>query len=49
MDLGIGIRGVVDLFVRYSVSLGADFGFLKAIDGSSAKPRNITFSLGYKF
>lgn len=49
MDLGIGIRGGVDLFVRYSVSLGADFGFLKAIDGSSAKPRNITFSLGYKF
>ena len=49
LDIGIGARGGVEFDKRYSASLGGDFGFLKVIDGFNAKPRNITFSLAYKF
>lgn len=49
LDFGIGVRGGVVLMQRYSVSLGADFGFLNVIDGASTKPRNIALSFGYKF
>ncbi len=48
-DVGLGLRGGFEFLHRYSVSLGADFGFLRATDEFSAKPRNITFSLGYYF
>lgn len=48
-DFGLGVRGGVVLMQRYTVSLGADFGFLKVIDGASTKPRNIQLSFGCKF
>lgn len=49
LDIGIGARGGVEFDKRYSISLGGDFGFLKVTDDFDAKPRNITFSLAYKF
>ena len=48
LDLGFGVRGGVIFNRKISVSLGADYGFLKAVDGFSAKPRNIMASVGYK-
>ncbi len=49
LDMGLGGRGGVEFNKRVSISLGGDFGFIKVFKTSKAKPRNVTFSVGYKF
>jgi len=48
-DVGFGVRGGVEFIRRISVSLGGDFGFLQVKSGTSARPRNVTASVAYKF
>ena len=48
LDLGFGARGGAIFNKRISVSLGADYGFLKVISNSTARPRNIMASVSYK-
>ena len=48
-DFGIGLRGGIQIYNRYSISVGADFGFLKVTDDFSSRPRNVIISLGYRF
>lgn len=49
LDIGMGVRGGIEILYRYSISLGGDFGFRGVTNDFSAKPRNITVSLGCKF
>ncbi len=48
-DFGIGVRGGIQIYKRYSISVGGDFGFLRVTRDFSSKPRNVFISLGYRF
>lgn len=48
-DVGLGLRFGFEFSKKYNVSLGYDFGLVDVWDVCSAKTRNATISLGYKF
>ena len=49
IDLGLGMRAGIEFNNRITISVGGDFGFLRVTDDFSAKPRNLSISVGYKF
>lgn len=48
-DLGLGLRAGLEFNQKVPVSIGYDFGVLDVAEGVSAKNRNLTISVGYKF
>ena len=48
-DFGLGLRAGLEFNNKIPVSIGYDFGVLDVFDEVSAKTRNLTISLGYKF
>ncbi len=48
-DFGLGLRAGLEFNQKVPVSIGYDFGLLDINDGVSAKNRNLTLSVGYKF
>ena len=48
-DFGLGLRAGLEFNQKVPVSIGYDFGVLDVADGVSAKNRNLTLSIGYKF
>jgi hypothetical protein len=48
-DFGLGLRAGLEFNNKIPVSTGYDFGVLDVFDEVSAKTRNLTISVGYKF
>ena len=48
-DFGLGLRAGLEFNQKVPVSIGYDFGVLDVADDASAKTRNLTISVGYKF
>mgnify|MGYP004524095187 CR=1 FL=1 len=48
-DVGLGLRFGFEFAKKCSVSFGYDFGMVDVGNGYSAKNRNATISVGYKF
>ena len=48
-DFGLGLRAGLEFNNKIPVSIGYDFGVLDVFDEVSAKTRNLTISIGYKF
>ena len=48
-DFGLGLRAGLEFNQKVPVSIGYDFGVLDVADEVSAKTRNLTISIGYKF
>lgn len=48
-DFGLGLRAGLEFNKKVPVSIGYDFGVLDVADELSAKNRNLTISVGYKF
>ena len=48
-DFGLGLRAGLEFNQKVPVSIGYDFGVLDVADEVSAKNRNLTISVGYKF
>lgn len=48
-DFGLGLRAGLEFNKKVPVSIGYDFGVLDVADDVSAKTRNLTISVGYKF
>ena len=48
-DFGLGLRAGLEFNQKVPISIGYDFGLLDINDGVSAKNRNLTLSVGYKF
>lgn len=48
-DFGLGLRAGLEFNQKVPVSIGYDFGVLDVFDDVSAKTRNLTISVGYKF
>ena len=48
-DFGLGLRAGLEFNQKVPVSIGYDFGVLDVADDVSAKTRNLTISVGYKF
>lgn len=49
-DMGAGLRCGIELFKKYSLSVGYDFGLIDAYEGDpDQKHRNLSITLGYKF
>lgn len=48
-DVGLGLRAGIEFNQKVPVSIGYDFGVIDVADDISAKNRNLTISVGYKF
>lgn len=48
-DFGLGVRAGIEFSKKIPVSIGYDFGVIDLVDEVSAKTRNLTVSIGYKF
>lgn len=48
-DFGLGLRAGIEFNQKVPVSIGYDFGVIDVTDDLSAKNRNLTISVGYKF
>lgn len=48
-DVGLGLRFGFEFAKKCNVSFGYDFGLVDVVDEQSAKTRNASISVGYKF